>query len=204
MSDIRVCFLGDSFVNGTGDDTALGWVGRVCAAARAKGVNVTSYNLGIRRNTSLDVLARWEDECRRRIPLGVDGRVVLSFGVNDTMMEMGGTRVASETSLDAFRQIVERARRDYRVLFVGPTPVADDSHNPRIEQLAARLLAEADRLGVPRIDLFTPLVEDADYRRQMTAGDGAHPVAAGYARMAALVMASTAWWFGDRYPTGNS
>ena len=25
---MRICFFGDSFVNGTGDDECLGWVGR--------------------------------------------------------------------------------------------------------------------------------------------------------------------------------
>ncbi|HZC55143.1 MAG TPA: hypothetical protein VE396_03730 [Xanthobacteraceae bacterium] len=32
---IRICFFGDSMVNGTGDDACLGWVGRICAAAGA-------------------------------------------------------------------------------------------------------------------------------------------------------------------------
>src|SRR5688500_4352961 len=94
--DIRICFIGDSFVNGTGDDTALGWVGRVCAAARARGVGLTAYNLGIRRDTSLGVLARCEQEWSRRLPVGVDGvdgvdgRIVLSFGVNDTVVDADG------------------------------------------------------------------------------------------------------------------
>lgn len=50
--DIRICFIGDSFVNGTGDETALGWTGRLCAAAHARGFPVTYYNLGIRRKRS--------------------------------------------------------------------------------------------------------------------------------------------------------
>jgi acyl-CoA thioesterase-1 len=28
---MRICFFGDSFVNGTGDDDGLGWVGRIVA-----------------------------------------------------------------------------------------------------------------------------------------------------------------------------
>ena len=35
----RICFFGDSFVNGTGDDDALGWVGRLCAAERRAGLD---------------------------------------------------------------------------------------------------------------------------------------------------------------------
>lgn len=56
--DIRICFVGDSFVNGIGDERALGWAGRLCAAANARGVPVTYYNLGVRRNTSKDILLR--------------------------------------------------------------------------------------------------------------------------------------------------
>ena len=33
--DIRICFIGDSLVNGTGDEAALGWAGRLCACAMA-------------------------------------------------------------------------------------------------------------------------------------------------------------------------
>lgn len=215
LDDIRICFIGDSFVNGTGDDTALGWVGRVCAAARARGVGLTAYNLGIRRDTSLDVLDRCEQEWSRRLPAGIDGRIVLSFGVNDTVVESGGSsdgsgggsrkgadratrqRVAMAESCAAFRRIVDAAATDgaRRVLFVGPPPVADDDHNTRIERLAAALFVEAASRGVPHIDLFTPLVSDESYRREIANGDGAHPTAAGYARIAEHVLASPAWWF---------
>ena len=56
---MRLCFIGDSLVNGTGDPTGLGWVGRVTASARRRGHDVTTYNLGIRRDTSADIAARW-------------------------------------------------------------------------------------------------------------------------------------------------
>jgi hypothetical protein len=52
---MRICFVGDSLVNGTGDPVGLGWVGRACAAARRRGHEVTCYNLGIRRDTSADI-----------------------------------------------------------------------------------------------------------------------------------------------------
>ena len=56
--DLRICFVGDSFVNGTGDETKLGWTGRVCAALEVNNpdLEITFYNLGIRRDTTEDIL----------------------------------------------------------------------------------------------------------------------------------------------------
>ena len=58
LPDIRVCFLGDSFTLGTGDDTGLGWPGRVYAAERGRGVNLTAYNLGVRGQTGAQIAER--------------------------------------------------------------------------------------------------------------------------------------------------
>ena len=66
VTDIRICFIGDSSVNGTGDPLCLGWTGRVCATAIKLGYPSTHYNLGIRRETSADIAARW----RKNVPSG--------------------------------------------------------------------------------------------------------------------------------------
>jgi len=87
MDDVRVCFVGDSFVAGVGDCEFLGWAGRL--AAGTKGVALTTYNLGVRRQTSSDIRARWRPECEARLPEDCDGRVVFSFGSNDTTVEGG-------------------------------------------------------------------------------------------------------------------
>lgn len=57
--DLRICFVGDSYVNGTSDPDCLGWAGRVAVVARRKGYNFTYYNLGVRRETSTDIAKRW-------------------------------------------------------------------------------------------------------------------------------------------------
>jgi lysophospholipase L1-like esterase len=51
-SDVRVCFLGDSFVAGVGDPHCLGWAGRLAALSHARGLLLTVYNLGVRRDTT--------------------------------------------------------------------------------------------------------------------------------------------------------
>jgi len=87
LRDIRICFVGDSFVNGTGDEKKLGWAGRLCAFLEAEELDITYYNLGVRRNTSGDIRDRWEYECAQRLSDDSENIVVFSFGVNDTVIE---------------------------------------------------------------------------------------------------------------------
>ncbi|MGD1712770.1 hypothetical protein [Dapis sp. BLCC M172] len=49
--EIRICFIGDSFVNGTGDPDYLGWTGRICQTFYNQGYDIKYYNLGVRRET---------------------------------------------------------------------------------------------------------------------------------------------------------
>ncbi len=192
--DIRICFIGDSLVNGTGDEAALGWAGRLCAIANASDIPVTYYNLGIRRNTSKDILLRWESECTLRLPDFCDGRIVLSCGVNDTVIENGKMRVDSAESCANVRAILRGARR-YTVLMVGPPPVIDDEQNKRIESLSLAFAREAKAFGVPYIDLFSTLCADDAYKREVERNDGAHPRSEGYSKMARIIGASSSWWF---------
>ena len=192
--DIRICFIGDSLVNGTGDEAALGWAGRLCAMASASDIPVTYYNLGIRRNTSKDILLRWESECTLRLPDFCDGRIVLSCGVNDTAIENEKVRVNSAESCANVRAILRGARR-YTVIMVGPPPVLDDEQNERIEDLSVAFASETQTLGVPYIDLFSALCSDDAYKREVERNDGAHPRNEGYSKMARIIGTSPSWWF---------
>ena len=80
--DVRICFIGDSFTNGTGDETCLGWAGHLSTEAITDERTITYYNLGIRRNTSKDILQRWEQECAQRLQnilagIAADAEVVI-------------------------------------------------------------------------------------------------------------------------------
>jgi lysophospholipase L1-like esterase len=193
--DIRICFVGDSFVNGTGDEATLGWAGRLCAAANRTQL-VTCYNLGIRRDTSRDILNRWERECAARLPGGCDARVVFSFGVNDTTFEEGRLRVETEESCANLRAILRSASR-YKLLMVGPPPIGDDEQDARIESLSLALGRVAAACDVPYIELYSQLAADRTYRREVLQHDGAHPRSGGYEKMASIIAASPAWWFHD-------
>ena len=70
IPDLRVCFLGDSFVAGVGDPEHRGWVGRLAARTSREGQPLTVYDLGVRRETSRDLLRRWHGKCVPRLPAG--------------------------------------------------------------------------------------------------------------------------------------
>ncbi|WP_432503462.1 GDSL-type esterase/lipase family protein [Kineococcus arenarius] len=140
--DVRVCFLGDSFVAGVGDPQHLGWAGRLAAHSHTRGQALTGCNLGVRRDTSTDVLARWRAECAPRLPSGCRSGIVLSCGVDDTTLDgptgRGAPRVAPDVStanLAALLQQFPTAARS--ILVVGPPPVDDEEQNERIADLDA-------------------------------------------------------------------
>lgn len=205
--DLRVCFVGDSFVNGTGDDEALGWVGRACRAARGRGVPLTRYDLGVRRDTSALVLRRCAAEVAARLDgVPCDGRVVFSFGVNDAAHADGRPRVEPVDTVANARELLAWSRARYPTLMVGPPPVAGDPmHDARVAALSAALGGLCAELGVPFLDLHGPLSDDGAWRAEALAGDGVHPNDQGYGRIAALVEAWEPWraWTGaDNYLGG--
>lgn len=196
-NSLRICFVGDSLVNGTGDPECLGWAGRVCARARHAGHDLTYYNLGVRRDTSADIAARWLAEVTPRLPDGVDGRVVFAFGVNDTVLEKGAMRVTTGVTLDNARAVLGACRERWPVLWIGPTPLLDDAHNLRIKVLSRHFAGLAAELNVPYLEVFDNLRGLLNWTAELRAGDGAHPGADGYAALAELVANWPAWdkWF---------
>ena len=205
VQDIRICFIGDSFVNGTGDETCLGWPGRLCAAAKSDDASFTYYpprgreplrgNLGVRRNTSADILQRWEHETSLRLPDSCDGRVVLSCGVNDMVIETSEPRVSVADSCTNVREILLGASSKYKTIMVGPAPVGDADLNTRLKSLSDAYAQQAKALNIPFIEIYTHLVADRKYLQESKHNDGYHPKSYGYNAIADIVCTSGNWWF---------
>ncbi|MEM7118102.1 MAG: GDSL-type esterase/lipase family protein [Chloroflexota bacterium] len=193
MQDIRLCFFGDSFVNGTADSTHLGWAGRLCQTLSGRGLEVTYYNLGIRRETTTELALRWQAEAERRLPEGSDNRLILSFGTNDTTIEAGQQRVETAVSIHNARHILTTAQQHYPVLMISPPPIADEAQNGRTQALTTHFSALCQELTIPYLDVFTPLLSSSTWRDEVVAGDGAHPNAKGYAELANLVENWPVW-----------
>lgn len=193
MKDLRICFVGDSFVNGTGDPTSLGWAGRICAAAQQQGYEITYYNLGIRRQTSRDIAQRWQAEVSARLPAGCDGRVVFSFGVNDIIIENGKQRVALDESIENARTILQTASSLFPTIMVGPPPILEEEHNERITRLSQQFALVCESLKIPYLEVFTHLQHIKEWQEEIASNDGAHPRAAGYTALAELIQGWSAW-----------
>ncbi len=201
MATLRIAFLGDSMTNGTGDPTMLGWVGRICASAAARGHDVTAYNCGIRRNTSADIAARWHAEATARLPAEHPRALVFCFGVNDCVTgdgaapgeANGAPRVPPEATLAHARSMLTAAQTLGPVLLVGPPPIDDAPTNARVAALCPQLATLAARLAIPYLPVLQPLLDDPHWIAEARAGDGAHPGARGYAAMAAMVDSWAAW-----------
>jgi len=194
-ADHRICFVGDSFVQGTADNDCLGWTGRVAAAARRAGNDVTAYNLGIRRDTSADIRKRWRAECTARLRPDCNNRIVFSFGANDMTMENGALRVAETDSVANFAAILAEAGMIARVLVIGPLPVNESGQDLRISVLCRRYAQTAAQLLVPYLPLADILTGDARWRRAVADGDGTHPGNDGYALIAGHVLQWPDWCF---------
>ncbi|OUL36630.1 lipase [Nostoc sp. T09] len=200
LPDLRICFVGDSFVNGTGDPEYLGWTGRICINANKKGYDITYYNLGVRRDTSTDIAKRWLQEVSVRLPKNSYGRVVFSFGLNDTTVENGKTRVDLIDSIRNARKILTEAKQLYPVLMIGPAPYAeqeDPQRKKRISDLSKQFALVCHELNVPYLDIFSILEKSTIWRDEAIGNDGVHPNAGGYAEFAQILENWDAWlsWF---------
>ena len=188
--DIRVCFLGDSFTLGTGDVDGLGWAGRVHAAERAKGIDLTSYNLGVRGQTGAEIAARSAREIDERIADKGDRRgVVISFGTNDIRLDR-----PVEESATALEQMLKwAARRGYEAFVMGTPSAAHPELGILRAQLNMQLEGAARRLNRPFLDIRERLSDWTAWHHEAIEGDGIHPGAGGYARVAAVFEAWTPW-----------
>ena len=199
----RICFVGDSLTVGTNDAEFLGWPGRICQRETSRGHEVSLYNLGIRAETSSQIRPRWRAECTPRLPDEFDGRLVMSFGVNDSVEQADGTlRVSFDESMENARAMIAEAKAWKPVLWISPLPTPDlrqpfqpspeifySFDTTRCARLSEGFKDIANELSVPYLDVFI----------QQEEGDGVHPTANGYAMVADRVEAWDAWraWWDD-------
>uniref|UniRef100_UPI00261265B2 GDSL-type esterase/lipase family protein n=1 Tax=uncultured Kocuria sp. TaxID=259305 RepID=UPI00261265B2 len=80
--------------------------------------------------------------------------------------------------------------------------VGEDEQNDRIKATNTAMREEAERLIVPFVDCFEATSTNALWRRQVSAGDGYHPDAAGYELLAQTVTTPVLDWLNS--PSNHS
>jgi acyl-CoA thioesterase I len=206
-SDIRVCFVGDSLTVGVGDRHWAAWPQRACASQQRLGLDLTPYNLGVRGNTSVEVLRRWRAECSRRLVDPFIGGIVFAFGLNDTCVRNGRPRVRIEDSIANAAAAIAAASEWKSTLWIGPTPVdrrrdpwcvttAGVEHrfnNASIAALNDQFRQLAGELRTPFVDVFTRFEHSPEWADALAGGDGVHPSDDGHRLIAECVVDSPAW-----------
>jgi acyl-CoA thioesterase I len=193
--DVRVCVFGDSFAVGVGDPKALGWVGRVAARTPlSTGVALTMYPLGVRGQTTEDIVVRIPLESSPRFARGDEHGVVIAVGVSDAFAEVSTARSAA--TLEFGLQSMQT-----RCLVVGPPPVGPDQTRGRIAELDDAYISLCRRLEVPYISTYRALIGRKPWFEQ-DLPDGVHPGQSGYRMLAQTVLAG-GWyeWLGVARPT---
>lgn len=198
MKPLTLAAFGDSLTQGIGDERALGWVGRV-SAQLAKRFAMTTYNLGVRGNTSLDLSRRVETEARARLDPQVHNIAIVCIGTNDAAMYGGKLRVPVGRSVQLVKRTLDQLSPYGHVLWIGPLPVVDDDliFEPRpgepfsfrrsvLLQFNDAFKELATQLQIPYLNMFEH--EEALRAAFAETSDGLHPRAEGYEALAARIM----------------
>jgi acyl-CoA thioesterase I len=185
-----VLFFGDSFVNGAGDATGLGWPGRLVAAAWEARLPMTAYNLGVRGQSTRDVASRFRAEAEPRLIPGADNRIVIAVGANDVTLGPDGEQALStDESLELMtRMLDEAAALGATAMLLSPGPAGIPDHDERSRALGGRFKSLCDERGLLYLDVLDDLLASEPWTRTARANDGIHPNEEGYAALAALVL----------------
>lgn len=183
--DLALVFLGASLVAGVGDPKGQGWVTRVVGRTQHPDLELTAYNLGVRGDTSADVLHRWATEVPLRWAGRTERRVVLSVGTNDVA---NGITLARHR-LNLANLLDDAATSGVGAFVVGPPPTADPELNERLEVLVDAQADVCARRGIPFVDCYGPLMGHDQWRTDLAASRVEnHPGQAGYGLIAWLVL----------------
>ncbi len=181
--------FGDSLVAGVGDSTELGWVGRVAAKTpRAGDIQLTAYPLGVRGESTEEIVVRIPLESAARFARGDEHRIVISAGVNDANR---GIPPAQSAVALAFAL----GSTDVPTLVVGPPPLGDAALTARIAMVDEAFASVCARSGVPYISTYDRLLRRPTWRRAR-ADDGVHPDRSGYAMLARTMLDGWLSWLG--------
>ena len=183
--DVGLVFIGASLVAGLGDPKGQGWVSRVVGRTQHPDLELTAYNLGVRGDTSADVLSRWRTECPPRWSGRAEKRLVLSIGTGDAIK---GVTLARHR-LNLANILDDAASAGIGTFVVSPPPSDDEELNAKLDILVEAQADVCSRRSVPFVDCFRPLLGHDQWQSDLAASRVQHhPGQAGYGLIAWLVL----------------
>lgn len=130
------------------------------------------YNLGACKNSSKEILARFENEFSVRSLPGSEPIFILMCGVVDTMKFTDTPYLSLEQSKENFAAIVSLAQSRGKIIAVSPSPVANEEQNGRLAELIAAQEKICGDKGCAYINIF-PQLHNPDFLGDLK--DGVHP-----------------------------
>ena len=163
---IKIVALGDSLTAGYGLPDKDGFVPRLQAALRAKGIDADVANAGVSGDTASDGLARLDWS----VPPGTNA-VIVELGANDMLRG-----IAPEVTGNALQGILQKLiARHIAVLLCGmrAAPNLGAAYGRQFERIYPELAA---KYSVPLYPFF---LDGVAANPKLTQSDGMHPNAAG-------------------------
>ena len=201
----KILVFGDSITYGQVDLELGGWVNglRLRIANDSSVASCHVFNMGIPGQTSIEVLERFDRECKGRFRPDANNVIILAAGINDTQMVGGEVLVSEDDFRTSVNTLIEQARNyTSKLLYVGLTPVDESRTNPvwwdgsknwrndLVERYDSIIQEVCREQGVRYIHMF-------DRIDPLTNADGLHPSAEGH-RIMTEAVSEEVYGFLDR------
>ncbi|MDE7012343.1 MAG: SGNH/GDSL hydrolase family protein [Mailhella sp.] len=142
------------------------------------------YNLGVCKNSSKEILARFDNEFSVRNLAGSTPVFFLMCGVVDTMKFTENPYLSLEESKENYTKLIQSAKSKGRVIAVSPSPVANAEQNERLNRLISIQEKICSENSVYYINMFQELL-DNDFVGDLK--DGVHPSEQGNKLIAGII-----------------
>jgi len=129
----KITIFGDSIAYGAVDLELGGWVNRLKLYLNINSIPNNVFNMGIPRETTNDVLKRFDNEMKTRAEIIYDETdpindvIVFAIGINDTRTNKGKNEVSKQQFYKNIDSLIKKAKNfSDNIIFMGLTNIDED------------------------------------------------------------------------------
>lgn len=145
------------------------------------------YNLGACKNSSKEILARFDHEFSARNLPGSTPFFFLMCGVVDTMKFTDSPYCSPSESKENYLALIQKAKTKGQIITISPSPVANEEQNSRLQELIAVQEKICAEHNVPYLNIF-PALHSKEFINDLK--DGVHPGETGNMLIAQAINAA--------------